>query len=96
MQYVIGSVLALATVALAVGAITSRVKIRSCCAAAEVVRLRLHTSWPAAPAGLTEERSPETRGDIRLPAHDLAVMLRVGPFGAIQQTQTVNASESQS
>jgi len=38
MQYVIGSVLALATLALAVGAITGRVKVRSCCAPADPAR----------------------------------------------------------
>ena len=35
MQYVIGSIIALATLALAVGAITGRVRARSCCAPAD-------------------------------------------------------------
>jgi len=35
MQYVIGSIVALATLALALGAITGRVKINSCCAPAD-------------------------------------------------------------
>ena len=38
MQYVIGSIVAVGTLALAVGAITGRVKARSCCAPADPER----------------------------------------------------------
>ena len=40
MQYVIGSILALATLVLAVGAITGKVKATSCCAPADPGRDR--------------------------------------------------------
>lgn len=40
MQYVIGSAFAVATVALAIGAISGRVKTRSCCAPADPSRDR--------------------------------------------------------
>lgn len=50
MQYIIGSVLALATLALAVGAITGRVKVRSCCAPADPARdLRMRPEGHKAP-----------------------------------------------
>jgi hypothetical protein len=49
MQYIIGSVLALATLALAVGAITGRVKVQSCCAPADPARdLRMRPEGPKA------------------------------------------------
>lgn len=40
MQYVIGSILALATVVLAIGAITGKIKATSCCAPADPARDR--------------------------------------------------------
>lgn len=40
MQYVIGSIVALGTLVLAVGAITGRVKARSCCAPSDPDRDR--------------------------------------------------------
>ena len=52
MQYVLGSIVALATVALAVGAITGRVKIRSCCAPADPARdRRMRTESPGSVTG---------------------------------------------
>jgi len=40
MQYVIGSLVALATLGLAVGAVTGKVRARSCCAPADPSRDR--------------------------------------------------------
>lgn len=40
MQYVVGSALGLATLALAIGAITGRVKVQSCCTPADPSRDR--------------------------------------------------------
>ena len=49
MQYIIGSVVALATLALVVGAITGRVKVQSCCAPADPARdLRMRHEGPNA------------------------------------------------
>ena len=40
MQYVIGGIVAAFTLALAIGALTGRVKVRSCCAVADPTRDR--------------------------------------------------------
>jgi len=59
MQYVIGSIVVLATLALALGAITGRVKINSCCAPADPAddrrmlngRVRRRFEQPTGPTG---------------------------------------------
>lgn len=47
MQYVLGSIVAMAMMALAIGAITGRVKVRSCCAPADPAQdLRMQMDVP--------------------------------------------------
>ena len=63
MQYVIGSIVALATLALAVGAITGRVKVRSCCAPANPTndrRMRIDT-YDVEPSSQRDPQNGEFR-----------------------------------
>jgi hypothetical protein len=58
MQYVIGSVLALGTAALAVGAITGRVKIRSCCAPGDPAQDRRMRTAGAGAVSRSDDADP--------------------------------------
>jgi len=75
-QYVIGSVLALATVALVVGAITGRVKVQSCCAPADPAcdrRMRAEVGGEVSGFGLRDPAvaTPEQNSHVMVSGGDV-------------------------